>query len=140
MAADLGDDSNDDSNDSRLFEHVARAFYDEKAARSNTKLRRDWVAFLTEWRAAVLGDAGWSAARAAEIKKKMDAANPKYVLREWMLVEAYEAAKLSGDFAPSEALQRLTARPYEEGTEEETARYYRPAPSAFRNAGTAFMS
>ena len=70
----------------------------------------------------------------------MDAANPKYVLREWMLVEAYEAAKLSGDFAPSEALQRLTARPYEEGTEEETARYYRPAPSAFRNAGTAFMS
>ena len=122
----------DDSNDSRLFEHVACAFYDEKAARSNTKLRRDWVAFLTEWRAAVLGDAGWSAARAAEIKKKMDAANPKYVLREWMLVEAYEAAKLSGDFAPSEALQRLTARPYEEGTEEETARYYRPAPSAFR--------
>ena len=145
VAADLGDsrgDSNDsnDSNDSRLFEHVACAFYDEKAARQNANLRRDWIAFLTEWRAAVLGDAGWSAARAAAIKKKMDAANPKYVLREWMLVEAYEAAKLSGDFAPSEALQRLTARPYEEGTEEETARYYRPAPSAFRKAGTAFMS
>ena len=138
VAADLGDDVSDDSNDSRLFEHVACAFYDEKAARSNTKLRRDWVAFLTEARRGPR-DAGWLP-RAAEIKKKIDAANPKYVLREWMLGEAYEAAKLSGDFAPSEALQRLTARPYEEGTEEETARYYRPAPSAVRKAGTAFMS
>ena len=110
-----------------------------KAARSNTKLRRDWVAFLTGG-APRSSETRGGRRRAPRDQKKMDAANPKYVLREWMLVEAYEAAKLSGDFAPSEALQRLTARPYEEGTEEETARYYRPAPSAFRKAGTAFMS
>jgi hypothetical protein len=57
-----------------------------------------------------------------------------------MLVEAYEAAKLSGDFTVCEALQRLTSRPYEEGSPAETAKYFRPAPDAFRDAGTAFMS
>ena len=134
--ADFGDD--DDAIDSALFEPMRRAFYDNDDVGST--LRRDWIAFLKEWRAAVVGEEGWSAARAAAIKARMHATNPKYVLREWMLVEAYEAAKLSGDFGPSEALQRLTSRPYEKGTEEEASRYYRPAPASFRDAGTAFMS
>ena len=134
-----GDDA-DDAIGSALFEPMRRAFYDQSAVDSTSALRRDWIAFLKEWRALAVGDEGWSTARAETIKARMDAQNPKYVLREWMLVEAYEAAKLTGDFGPAEALQRLTSRPYEEGTEEEVARYYRPAPASFRDAGTAFMS
>jgi uncharacterized protein YdiU (UPF0061 family) len=76
----------------------------------------------------------------SRVAAKMNETNPKFVLREWMLVEAYEAAKLSGDFTVCEALQRLTSRPYEEGSPEESAKYFRPAPAAFRDAGTAFMS
>ena len=99
------DDDADDAIGSALFEPMRRAFYDESAVDAKSALRHEWIAFLSEWRALAAGDEGWSAARAATIKARMDAQNPKYVLREWMLVEAYEAAKLTGDFGPAEALQ-----------------------------------
>jgi len=131
-----------DVSDDRLFQMIEPAFYDADAVEitdKNSPLRRDWIAFLKEWRVAV------TRANAGEISisrvvEKMNLTNPKFVLREWMLVEAYEAAKLSGDFTVCEALQLITSRPYEEGTEAESAKYFRPAPAAFRDAGTLFMS
>ena len=130
-----------DVSDDRLFQMIEPAFYDAENVEitdKNSPLRRDWIAFLKEWRVAVRNaNAGDEISRVAA---KMNETNPKFVLREWMLVEAYEAAKLSGDFTVCEALQRLTSRPYEEGSPEESAKYFRPAPAAFRDAGTAFMS
>ena len=41
--------------------------------------------------------------------------NPKYVPREWMLVEAYEAAN-KGDFTRVHDLHQLLQDPYAEGT------------------------
>ncbi|KAK7249772.1 hypothetical protein SO694_00004643 [Aureococcus anophagefferens] len=43
----------------------------------------------------------------------MDAANPAFVPREWMLVEAYEAAE-RGDGAVVDRLAALFRRPYAE--------------------------
>jgi len=130
-----------DVSDDRLFQMIEPAFYDAENVEitdKNSPLRRDWIAFLKEWRVAVR-----NANKGDEISRvaaKMNKTNPKFVLREWMLVEAYETAKLSGDFTVCEALQLITSRPYEEGTDEESAKYFRPAPAAFRDAGTAFMS
>ena len=128
--------------DDALFEMITPAFYDATAVEitdKNSQTRRDWIAFLRDWRGAVT-EAHGGDQNVERVAARMNATNPKFVLREWMLVEAYEAAKISGDFTPCEALQRLTSRPYEEGTEEETAKYFRPAPDRFRDAGTAFMS
>ena len=96
-----------------------------------------WSAFLRKWRAAVGDDDAAGAAAAARIK----AENPKYVLREWMLVEAYTAAKEKNDFALTRELFNLTSAPYDEGSDAMHAKYYKRAPDAALSAGgTAFMS
>ena len=88
----------------------------------------------------------------------MRLANPKYVLREWMLVESYSKAapassqlpsmpftlpKPSGDGDESmiHELFELIKNPYDEGTAEQDEKYYRRAPdAALKAGGTAFMS
>ena len=49
--------------------------------------------------------------RAEPDVKGMNQVNPLFVPREWMLVEAYEAAE-RGDNSVIETLQRLFDRPY----------------------------
>ena len=43
----------------------------------------------------------------------MDLANPRYILRNWMAAEAYEAAE-RGDFGPVREVHKLLCNPYEE--------------------------
>ena len=69
----------------------------------------------------------------------MQKVNPKYVPREWMLVEAYMRAN-RGDYAMVHELHELFTRPYEEQPDFE-AKYYAPAPAEVAgNGGVAFMS
>ena len=66
--------------------------------------------------------------------------NPKFVLREWMLVKAYRELA-SGPISEVFDLYELIQRPYEEGTELQNRKYYRSTPDdAVMAAGTAFMS
>jgi uncharacterized protein YdiU (UPF0061 family) len=66
--------------------------------------------------------------------------NPKFVPREWMLVEAYEAAA-KGDLTVLHQLHDLFKDPYGEATADLSAKYYRTAPKvALSKGGTAFMS
>ena len=98
--------------------------------------RQEWLVWLEEWRTA-LEASGVSSDSAYE---QMINENPKYVLREWMLVDAYssaandEEAELAGLFA-------LVQRPYQEGSDFETKKFFRRAPDeALTTGGTAFMS
>jgi uncharacterized protein YdiU (UPF0061 family) len=70
----------------------------------------------------------------------MRLANPNFVLREWMLVEAYsDAAK--GQEDTSRDMYELIQHPYDEGSTQESERYYRRAPdSVLLAGGTVFMS
>jgi len=81
----------------------------------------------------------------------MRLANPKYTLKEWMLVEAYTKADagkspgnpftLSGDYSGVHELFELIKDPYSEGTSENHKKYYRRAPDeSLKAGGTAFMS
>eukprot|EP00979_Chaetoceros_neogracilis_P014738 scaffold4849_cov257-Chaetoceros_neogracile.AAC.1 len=88
--------------------------------------------------------------------ERMRTASPKYVLREWMLVEAYSKASPSSirnplfpssikskdaDESVIHELFELTKNPYDEGTDEQDEKYYRRAPDdALKAGGTAFMS
>ena len=73
------------------------------------------------------------------IGEGMRAASPKYVPREWMLVEAYEAAE-RGDYAPLHALHAVLSRPYDEQPEV-ASRFYRRAPhGSDQQGGVGFMS
>ena len=77
--------------------------------------------------------------------ERMQIANPKYVLREWMLVETYSKANGSkydaGDYSLIHELYELSKDPYGEGTPENHQKYYRRAQDeSLRTGGTAFMS
>jgi len=107
-------------------------FYEALAAEK----RRDWISWIKDWR-EILKVSNRSS---EEIYKQMVKANPKYVLREWMLVDAYTTAS-NGDDSVLKELFDLVKHPYEEGTAQQEGAYYRRAPeSTFARGGTAFMS
>jgi len=75
------------------------------------------------------------------IIERMRLANPKYVLREWMLADAYIAAQENNDESKFHALHELIQHPYDEGTQEEEDLFYRRASDDhLLTGGTAFMS
>jgi len=104
------------------------AFYSASAAAVVSDLKewlQEWWKLLPEDRSRVAAD--------------MRAVNPKYVPREWMLVEAYNAAG-QGDFEGVHQLLRLFQEPYAEQPDWEE-RYYRRAPDAVRGKpGVVYMS
>ena len=89
-------------------------------------------------------------------EERMRISNPKYVLREWMLVEAYTQAapttiqppmmpfipKVSEvDESMIHELFQLIQNPYDEGSDDFDSKYFRRAPDeALKAGGTAFMS
>ena len=91
---------------------------------------------------------------AVPIEERMRLANPKYTLKEWMLVDAYTRAdpgkipgnpfsfkEVKADYSIVHELFKLCQDPYGEGTPENQKKYYRRAPSeSLRAGGTAFMS
>jgi uncharacterized protein YdiU (UPF0061 family) len=109
--------------------------------------QKRWMAWLEQWRDAlqavsmapafVVNDNKDGGSSVFETMKR---ANPKYTLREWMLVDAYTKAA-QRDEGMIHELFALLQNAYEEGTPEQHERFYRRAPdAALKAGGTAFMS
>ena len=62
--------------------------------------------------------------------KQMKLINPKYTLREWHLVNAYQEAQ-NGNYKVVHELQKIMTKPYEEQTKEIEEKYYIKKPSDF---------
>jgi len=76
----------------------------------------------------------------AERQALMNGANPKYILRNHMALEAYEAAA-RGDYTVLEQVQALLQKPYEDQGEEANERFARPTPDWARDRkGLTYMS
>jgi uncharacterized protein YdiU (UPF0061 family) len=84
---------------------LAAAFYDP-AKRERTDA--DFSAWLARWAARTAGQSEADGAR----RQRMDSANPKYVLRNWLAQEAIDAAT-GGDTGPLHTLIEVLRRPYE---------------------------
>jgi uncharacterized protein YdiU (UPF0061 family) len=65
-----------------------------------------------------------------KLSKQMKLTNPKYTLREWHLVWAYQEAQ-KGNYAPVQELQEIMTKPHEEQTKEIEEKYYSKKPSDF---------
>jgi len=77
---------------------------------------------------------------ADERRREQDAANPRYVLRNWMAALAYEKAA-EGDYSVIEELTELLRRPYEDQAPEQREKWSRRAPKWARSMpGVAFLS
>jgi len=114
---------------------LAPAFY---VPPSPAKAKR-WRAWLARWRRA-----DPDANAMDRVSPDMDAmtdVNPLFVPREWMLVEAYEAAE-RGDNSVIETLQQLFMRPYSDDHDPAlVAKYARRAPDgAHTQGGVGYMS
>eukprot|EP00457_Paulinella_chromatophora_P002477 gb/GEZN01002482.1/.p1 GENE.gb/GEZN01002482.1/~~gb/GEZN01002482.1/.p1 ORF type:complete len:697 (+),score=101.93 gb/GEZN01002482.1/:216-2306(+) len=96
-----------------------------------------WIVWLEQWRSRIApADREGAAA-------SMRRVSPKYVAREWMLVDAYVAAE-KGQLDPLQELQELLQFPYDELTPELERKYYQRAPPKIYTGcgepGVAFMS
>jgi serine/tyrosine/threonine adenylyltransferase len=107
------------------------AFYEPLTA----DVRLQWISWIQQWREAL--ESSGAVTMAFE---RMRTANPKFILREWMLAEAYNDAA-NGKNAELFYLHNLIQHPYEEGTEAEVKQYYRrAADEALTKGGVGFMS
>ena len=95
----------------------------------------EWSAWLSDWHSAVRDDG----ARSEEsIAAQMKAVNPRFILREWQLVPAYQQAA-RGDYGAVRKLQEIMTQPYAEQDSE--GRFYALKPqSAFGTGGISHMS
>jgi uncharacterized protein YdiU (UPF0061 family) len=108
------------------------AFYEPLSSESREKFS-NWI---QRWRGALLS----TKSDAAAVFEDMRLTNPKFIPREWMLVDAYNCAG-KGEDSKVHDLHELFQHPYDEGTDEQTAAFYRRAPEvALTTGGTAFMS
>lgn len=159
--------------DVELFTHLRDVFYDsdlEKNETVNTAVdqketkEKRWARWLRKWLGLVTrqiyqsddtnldttdhthnGTGTSKNNNAAEISAAMRLASPKYVPREWMLVECYNKAN-NGDYSTFHSLQNVLSDPYSEQPEIELL-YYRKAPQTVYSfnqglgvAGTAYMT
>ena len=70
----------------------------------------------------------------------MKRVNPKYTLREWFLVPAYNHAT-NGDYTLLRELQEVMTKPYDEQSSETEEKYYREKPTEYFDiAGISHVS
>ena len=121
---------------------LKRSFY-----QNSEGMEKRWSEWLTQWKLLVGGDNGnpvasVSAADAQaspprsreELSRQMKLVNPKYSLREWLLVPAYSLAS-QGNYAPIRELQEVMTQPYAEQSNDMEEKYYRLKPSEFFEVG-----
>jgi uncharacterized protein YdiU (UPF0061 family) len=99
-----------------------------------------WTHWLEKWQAMLISasdadNTNGSGLRShEEISRKMKLVNPKYILREWFVVPAYQQAT-KGDYTLIKELQDVITQPYAEQSQEIEDKYYRLKPLEFFEVG-----
>jgi uncharacterized protein YdiU (UPF0061 family) len=109
---------------------LKKSFY--KHPRNETgreEIEKRWSQWLLQWQ-ALSGKSTDTAARSRQMKL----VNPKYSLREWFVVPAYQQASI-GDYALVRALQDVMTHPYDEQSQEVEDKFYKLKPTEFFEAG-----
>ena len=104
---------------------LKKSFY-EDSTDATDKL---WSKWFTKWKSLLS-----SASTSAEISTQMKGVNPKYSLREWFVMPAYQQAS-TGNYALVRELQEVMTQPYAEQSQEMEDKYYKLKPSEFFDVG-----
>lgn len=107
--------------------YVARGKY----AQNRVAMDARWAEWLQNWHAALKQEARDLASVSAAMKQ----VNPKYIPREWMMVEAYRSATDHGDYSLVQKLHEVFEDPYGEQSEAVSALYYRKKDERFFDLG-----
>lgn len=104
---------------------LLKSFYDETLL--DKKLLENWSQWLEKWKALINTTTPESREK---LSQQMKLTNPKYTLREWFMVPAYQQAT-TGDYTLIKELQGVMTNPYDELSSEIEEKYYRLKPSEF---------
>lgn len=111
---------------------LKKSFYTNAEA-----LHERWLAWLVKWKAQI---SQTDAAPLEQISQQMKRANPKYILREWFVVPAYQAAA-NRDYGLTRQLQEILTKPYAEQSAQVEREYFRlKPPEYFKLGGTSHYS
>lgn len=104
---------------------LEKSFYVSCLKDENIKVR--WNTWLESWKLLINVNDDESKEK---LSKQMKLINPKYTLREWHLVWAYQEAE-KGNYKPVHELQKIMTNPYAEQTKEIEEKYYEKKPLDF---------
>nr|WP_297347668.1 protein adenylyltransferase SelO family protein [uncultured Glaciecola sp.] len=108
---------------------LKKSFY-----RNSEEMEQRWSEWLTTWQ-SLIGSANIAAPISREeLSKQMKLVNPKYSLREWFVVPAYQQAN-AGNYSLVRELQEVMTQPYAEQSQEVEDKYYRLKPQEFFELG-----
>ncbi len=96
-----------------------------------------WSEWLKKWQSLIGSTTGVNATEPRpreEISRQMKLVNPKYSLRDWLVVPAYQQAT-EGNYSLIRELQEVMTQPYAEQSKEVEEKYYRLKPSEFFEIG-----
>lgn len=93
-----------------------------------------WIEWFSKWKALLNCDCDATASTLEEVSTKMKLVNPKYILREWFVMPAYQQAA-AGDHALIRELQDVMIQPYAEQSKDVEDKYYRLKPLELFNVG-----
>ncbi len=116
-----------------MLDHLLPCFFNGAPTGA---VAQEWSRWLSKYAQRLAADGRADAERQAEMR----ATSPKFVPREWILAKAYTKAE-AGDLSVLNELLEVLTSPFDEHTEEVTAKYYRLAPAAVQNkAGISYFS
>ena len=94
------------------------------------EMNKRWTAWFVKWKMLLnSGDDTNAISRRSneEISRQMKLVNPKYILREWFVMPAYQQAT-AGNYALMRELQEVMTQPYTEQSKAVEDKYYRLKP------------
>lgn len=116
---------------------LKKSFYQNSTYKLDPEaMNNRWSEWLTKWKALIVktNTTDTHAFSHDEVSNQMKLANPKYSLREWLVVPAYQQAK-EGDYSLIRELQEVMTNPYDEQSKAVEEKFYRLKPQVFFEVG-----
>ncbi|MFT6917825.1 MAG: hypothetical protein ACJA2G_000432 [Cognaticolwellia sp.] len=117
---------------------LKKSFYKNTTYNADPEaMDKRWSAWLTTWKSLNASTTEVNTLQSHsqdELSRQMKLVNPKYNLREWFLVPAYQQAS-RGNYSLVRALQEVMTQPYAEQSIEVEEKYYRLKPLEFFETG-----
>lgn len=117
---------------------LKKSFYNNSAQGTGPKeMEKRWAQWLEQWKTLLNSsyevDGTLSRSR-EETSRQMKLVNPKYILREWFVMPAYQQAA-AGNYSLIRELQDVMTQPYAEQSKKVEDKYYRLKPPEFFEVG-----
>jgi uncharacterized protein YdiU (UPF0061 family) len=115
---------------------LKKSFYKNATYNADPEgMDKRWSEWLTTWKSLNASSENTARPRSEdELSRQMKLVNPKYNLREWFVVPAYQQASI-GNYTLVRELQEVMTQPYAEQSIDVEEKYYRLKPLEFFETG-----